>query len=217
VNNENITYPNITPPPGEYIVRVDFWSDCDGGEGGLPANYVVTTTVCGESETFQRIVRGGHVGPRRIRGRARDRAVRSELYEARSRQSDVRRLSADCEGAVSRLAHAADPLRPVEVHRDSDDEILGKGDTKQDGTFDISFTNDGEPGYFVVVKAKQDNDFVKQDVENASGEIYSVSSDVIDETAEPDKQDLEIEAKKAAAGRAKRSTFSTPASTARRS
>ncbi len=47
VNNENINYPFTSDIlAGEYIVRVDFWSDCVGGE--LPTNYVVTAKYNGE-------------------------------------------------------------------------------------------------------------------------------------------------------------------------
>lgn len=40
---ENITWPNATPPLGQYIVRVDYWDSC-----GVPqTNYVVTVQVKG--------------------------------------------------------------------------------------------------------------------------------------------------------------------------
>jgi hypothetical protein len=42
INNENITYPDtVSPPPGEYIVRVDYWMSCDGGG----ADFSVITRV----------------------------------------------------------------------------------------------------------------------------------------------------------------------------
>jgi hypothetical protein len=42
INNENITYPDtVFPPPGEYIVRVDYWMSCDGGG----ADFSVITRV----------------------------------------------------------------------------------------------------------------------------------------------------------------------------
>jgi hypothetical protein len=42
INNENITYPDtVTPPTGEYIVRVDYWESCDGGG----ADFSVITRV----------------------------------------------------------------------------------------------------------------------------------------------------------------------------
>jgi len=41
--NENITWPNATPPHGQYIVRVDYWDNC----GVTQTNYVVTVQVKG--------------------------------------------------------------------------------------------------------------------------------------------------------------------------
>ena len=42
INNENITYPDtVSPPPGEYIVRVDYWMSCNGGG----ADFSVITRV----------------------------------------------------------------------------------------------------------------------------------------------------------------------------
>lgn len=49
VRNENITWPNVTPPSGTYTVRVDYWSAC----GQSQTNYVVTFLVRGKSpQTF---------------------------------------------------------------------------------------------------------------------------------------------------------------------
>jgi hypothetical protein len=43
--NENITYPNVTPPGGTYIVRVDNWDSC----GATATNFVVTIRVAGHA------------------------------------------------------------------------------------------------------------------------------------------------------------------------
>jgi voltage-gated potassium channel Kch len=49
-NNENITYAaGRTPPSGQYIVRVNYWSACDVT---TPTFYVVTLTVRGVTQTF---------------------------------------------------------------------------------------------------------------------------------------------------------------------
>ncbi len=45
VNNENITYASA-PPVGEYIVRVDYWSECSVSE----TNYVVTVNIPGQQQ-----------------------------------------------------------------------------------------------------------------------------------------------------------------------
>lgn len=48
--NENITYPNTTPPGGTYTVRVDYWSSCSAAA----TNYVVTIRVDGHAvQAFQ--------------------------------------------------------------------------------------------------------------------------------------------------------------------
>ena len=47
--NENITWPNGTPPRGTYTVRVDYWASC----GVAKTNYVVTVRVAGRAaQTF---------------------------------------------------------------------------------------------------------------------------------------------------------------------
>jgi hypothetical protein len=190
VNNENISWPaGATPPLGEYIVRVDFWEDCSG----TGANATVTTTVCGETKTFQRrfgvnshdfgeggsgveITRFRYTGCKfLVSGKA--------LYEDRAQT--VSGLA----GAVTKL-----PIRfaKVEVKRVSDDATLAKGSTNQAGAFSLEFDNSGTPGYYVLVMASQDNTVVKQDVVNAAGKIYAVKSSNLSEAARPQVIDLEI-------------------------
>jgi len=50
INNENITYENVTPPSGEYQVEVSFFSACDVM---VPTNYVVTVRNGGSVQTFE--------------------------------------------------------------------------------------------------------------------------------------------------------------------
>lgn len=47
--NENITYTGVTPPSGEYIVRVNFWESCTG-DG---AEYRVLINVRGEGQLYE--------------------------------------------------------------------------------------------------------------------------------------------------------------------
>lgn len=49
INNENINYAGVAPPPGEYTVILDYYSPCDIP---LPTNYVVTVRRGGEVQTF---------------------------------------------------------------------------------------------------------------------------------------------------------------------
>jgi hypothetical protein len=196
VNNENITYSGVAPP-GEYIVRVDFWESC----GGLAANFVVTVTACGTTETYSGSFAPGshsHGGLGSGREITRFTADCSSRVRGKATYEDFAQTTTGLAAASTML-----PIRfaDVEVRRASDDAVLGEGDTLQDGSFDISFINEGTPGYYVLVKAKQDNEVVKQSVQNAASQIYTVRSmGTIDESAEPDKTGLMIEAKKASNG-----------------
>jgi hypothetical protein len=48
INNENISYPNATPPTGQYIVRVDYFASC----GVARTNFVVTVNNGSQRLTF---------------------------------------------------------------------------------------------------------------------------------------------------------------------
>jgi hypothetical protein len=190
VNNENITFADEAPV-GEYVVRVDFWSDC----GGLGANYTVTTRACGKVETFQ-----GSFAPGTGDGGGAGSGV------------EIARFATGCTWRVRGTAMYEDfaqtttglaatstmlPIRlaEVQVRRAFDGVILASGQTRQDGTFDVRFGNIGPFGYYVVVMAKQDSDAVKQAVRNEAGSVYAVRTpDVIVEPLEPDKTGLMITA-----------------------
>ncbi len=197
-NNENISYAvPLAPSRGEYVVKVDFWSDCaQEGSPGKPANYTVTVRVCGEVKTFtggfaagtsdqggegsgQEVARFSANCGLRVRGRA--------VYEDRGLSGGV--LSSQVLPYPIRFAR-------VQVFRESDNAVIGVGLTKQDGKFDIRFNNDGPKGYFVGVFAFQDNSLIGQQVINDADELYAIYSSIVDETAEPDKiLDEEITAK----------------------
>lgn len=197
VNNENITWPSGSPLAGEHIVRVDYWEAC----GGLPANYTVTTKVCGNVQVFRgsfspldadtgglgagrEITRFTPSCDTRVRGKA--------TYEDRAQTAD---------GLAATKTNLPIRFAQVEVKRASDDATLAEGSTKQDGTFDIRFRNSGTPGYYVVVMAQQDDEFVKQAVKNDQDKIYAVrSSGTTLETQQPDRTDLDITAKESEAG-----------------
>jgi len=48
--NENITYENVTPPGGEYLVSLDLFSTC--GVVTSPTDYVVTLRIGDDVQTF---------------------------------------------------------------------------------------------------------------------------------------------------------------------
>lgn len=190
INNENVSWPSgITPPEGEYIVRVDFWEDCET----TGANFVVDITVCGVVQTFT-----GSFAP-----------GTDDFGGAGSGIEVARFTFTDCEFSVSGQALYEDraqtntglatattnlPIRfaTVEVVRESDGAVLGEGETDQSGDYEVSFRNPGEPGYRVVVIASQNSELVDQSVGNASNELYAVRSELADETAEPEKVDFQV-------------------------
>jgi hypothetical protein len=190
VNNENVTWTGA-PPPGEYVVRVDFWSDC----GGLPANYTVTTRVCGEVRTYTGSFAGG-TSDRGGRGSGVEIARFSTNCTARVRgkatYEDFAQTAAGLAPSSTML-----PIRfaKVEVKRAADDVTLAEGSTRQDGSFDLRFANDGPKGYVVVVMARQDDAMLKQLVTDDAGRTYAVRSGPIDESVEPDRMGLAVEAR----------------------
>jgi uncharacterized protein YfaP (DUF2135 family) len=56
VNNENITYEGVTPPPGEYVVALHYYSACGVA---TPTNYVVTVRAGGTTTTYPGSLTGG--------------------------------------------------------------------------------------------------------------------------------------------------------------
>jgi uncharacterized protein YfaP (DUF2135 family) len=49
INNEKVTYADVTPPSGEYIVRVDYYESCDGGG----AEFTVVVNRNGVQQTIE--------------------------------------------------------------------------------------------------------------------------------------------------------------------
>jgi hypothetical protein len=196
INNENITWPTGMAPSGTYVVRVNFWSDCDL----QPANFTVTTNVCGQSQTF-------------FGSFTADQAAGGGLGSG----TEMTRFTFDCGFRVRGDAHYEDlavtqtglsatprelPIRFAEaaVVRESDGVTLASAPTRQDGSFDLQFANDGAPGYRVMVRASQDDDFVKQSVADDSEQPYELASALIDETLNPDMMDVQLVATSASAG-----------------
>ncbi len=180
-------------PMGVYQVDVDYYGDCDEetNGGNSSVNYTITVRSCSETQTFTGSFSAEEEGSgyhnittfnTACGARVRGKAVYADYPQTNEGLSTI----------VNML-----PIRfaTVEVVRSDDDEVLAQGSTKQDGTFDISFENDGEPGYYVAVTAYQRNNIVQQSVVNSAYQLYSVRmTDVIDEQANPDVEDIVIEA-----------------------
>ena len=194
---EHIVWENGAPP-GDYTVRVNFWSDCASGDDPpVGASWTVTVDSCGQQETFY-----GSYSPGSDTGGGfgAGQVVTTFTSNCGSRVRGKATYD-DYAQTTTGLATTATkkPIRfcKVEVKRASDDVTLGEGDTKQDGTFDVSFQNDDaatDPCYYVLVMADQDSAFVKQQVENGSGDIYTVRAPATGGFWEMDKQDVKVEA-----------------------
>ena len=195
VNNENVTWPT-TPPSGNYQVRVDFWSDC----GGLAADYTATVRACGEVQTVS-----GHFAPGTADHGGQGAGVQVATFstDCRSRVRGTA-LYEDFAPTLTGLATSSTllPIRlaRVLVKRAADDTTLAEGVTEQDGTFDVRFSNSRAAGYYVVVMAARDDAILHQLVQDDRGNTYQARSGVIDETVEPDKTGLAVEAPASGAG-----------------
>jgi|CXWL01.1.fsa_nt_gi hypothetical protein len=215
-NNEHVSWPDAAPN-GEYIVRVDFWSDCETANApGHPANWTVTTTVCGETQTYS-----GHF------------AAGSDDRGGAGSGVEVARFTADCSCSALTALDFATPqaavctpkrvrgtakyekrplgirdygttvtapirLARVYVRRSSDNAILNGQDarTGKDGSFDVLFSNDGTPGYYVEVLTFANGErLLSQSVQDHQGLVYSVKSAAFNEATTPDQAGVQILAK----------------------
>ncbi len=221
INNEHITWPSAAPA-GQYTVRVDFWSDCPPSQGqpGLPADWTVTTSACGTSQTFTGSFAagasdrgsagsgvtvttftadcGGCSGDTLARQRTGLAASQCQHFRVRGQASFEKRmldqtgLSPDAVNFPIGGAH-------VVVKKVSDGSELpgAEGVTAIDGTFDLSFSgsNPGQVQVQVLAESRYHGEPGKldQQVVNAQGLVWNVFSDQAwDPAAEPDKTDVMV-------------------------
>jgi hypothetical protein len=196
VNNENVTWGTVAPS-GNYVVRVNFWSDC----GGLAANYTVTVRACGEVSTYSGSFPAG-TGSGGGAGSGEVVATFTTDCAARVRGMATYEDFAQTPTGLSPTSTML-PIRfaKILVKRASDDEVLTEGETKQDGSFDLSFSNDKTPGYYLEVVASQESENVRQTVRSDVDRVYMIrSAGTIDESVESDKTGVVIEAPASGAG-----------------
>ena len=191
VNNENVTWNSSTPPKGIYDVKVDYWRAC----GGLPANYTVTVNNCGKVDTFAGAFSAadadqGGAGAGRLVTRVDFKPCDEARAAGRITYEDFPQMATGLSSIGTQL-----PVRfaAVEVRRNQDDAVLATGDTDSNGNFDVSFRNDGAPGYYILALAKQDNATVRQKVVDDTGKIYAVRTSTIDESAQSQKTDIVLD------------------------
>lgn len=147
INNENVFWENGLAPEGDYIVRVEYFSDC----GDKDTNYTVTVKYCGRVETFDGFFAGGTSSSG---GAGSGTTITS--FNNRSCSTSVHGRVRYQDRAFDRWGFAADAWRPVryarvELRRLSDNELLGVGQVGRDGRYEVQFTNDGAPGVFIQV------------------------------------------------------------------
>jgi uncharacterized protein YjdB len=184
IDNENVTWPNATPPAGQYIVRTDFWASCSG----LSPAYQVTINNCGNVSQFT----GSFTPDQQDFGGLGAGVTISTFNFTPCNSSEVSGTAMydDLQATPMGLSTTPVPLpiryATAEVHRASDDSILATGSTDAAGNFDLTFTNTGTPGYYVkIVTTSTDTNNVVQEVEDQSATDYFIKSATYDETMTP--------------------------------
>ena len=175
-NAENIVWPAAsTPAEGVYKVRVDFYQSCSG----QPLNYTVKVVNCGVVTSFT----GSFTAAQADLGRAGSgRDVASITHRSCSGFSVAGRATYDdyevtALAGLSTTARAL-PIRlaKVEVRNRVGDTVLARGNTNENGDFDIPFAMTTPGLYYVAVLAEQNNAIVRQKVSNSAGVLYGIQS-----------------------------------------
>jgi len=191
IDNENVTWPNATPPAGQYIVRTDFYESCSG----LSPAYQVTVNNCGNVSQFT----GSFTPDQQDFGGAGSGVTVSTFNFTPCNSSEVSGTAMydDLQATPTGLSTTPVPLpiryATAEVHRASDDSILTTGSTDAAGNFDLTFTNTGTPGYYVKIVAASTS-YVNQEVVDQSANDYFIKSGAYDETVTPMNTGVEIHA-----------------------
>lgn len=165
VNNENIVWPIGKSPNGDFQVRVHMYqSPC--GTGPASASGTLTISYCGPDS------------PKVI-------PFTLPADEAEYRTTFTSRCTTRVKGTVRyedfpvTLAGFGPgglvPARFVEVKvlRARDNAELGKGSTDAAGRYDVAFSNDGDPGFYVQVSPRRDSAGLKQEVKDLAGQLYA--------------------------------------------
>jgi hypothetical protein len=186
IDNENVVWPNTTTPaPGQYIVRMDYWSNC-GDADSIP--YTVTVSNCGSSSTYTGTAESSDADQG---GAGSGTTVTTFTYQSCAGLSVTG--SATYEDFVPTLtglssASRALPIRyaTVEVHQSSDDSLLQTGNTDVTGSYSISFSMTPPGKYYVKVLAQSPSSSpFTQSVMNNQAVVYSAQSAVIDASMQP--------------------------------
>jgi len=193
IDTENVTWPNASakPPKGTYIVRADYYESCSG----LAPAYQVTVNNCGNVSQFT----GSFAANADDGGSAGAGFTVSTFQFNPCGAAEVSGLATYDDLAQTPTGLATTPTEmpvryaDVEVHRVSDDTVLGTGTTDGAGSFDVTFTNTGTPGYYVKLIASG-SDHVIQEVRDASGADWFLKSSPFDETVTPTNTGVNLHA-----------------------
>ena len=198
VNNENVTWPAPAKPGnGTYIVRVDYYANCNDN----PVNYQVTVNNCSQVSQFK----GSFVSADADFGAAGAGVTITSFPFTSCSGATVqgRATYDDYQPSLAGLATTPVPLpirdATVEVRHASDDSVLQTGSTDDDGMFNITFTNTGTPGYYLafLTQSPAADAVVNQKVLDLSSKPYQFASPQYDETTTPSNTGLALNVTKA--------------------
>jgi hypothetical protein len=212
-NQEHIVF-GSDAPAGTYIVRVDYWSDCNN----QPANWTVTTTVCGDTQTFS-----GHFAPgsddaggsgsgievtrfvadcgctatRPAAPAGAPVAEECETYEVLG-QAVFEKRHVLGDGSLSTPMESLIRGARVRVRRSADGKVLAEGVTGLDGQFDLLYQPDPPDGskdvYVEVATEFRTSVAGKLDMKvvRANGDAYTLRSVAISPRLTPVKAGLKL-------------------------
>ncbi len=188
VNNENIFWSTGTAVPGEYTVKINMWSDCDKG---------------GASGTVTMIYNGDD-SPRVVSWSLGSSGSQTYTFTHEGAESKVSGKVTYEDFPISNKGLGSSRMLPVrfaeiQVVKKHDKTVLATGSTDASGKYEITFKNEDteNPGYYVLVYARQDSETLKQEVADYAGKVFAFqSSTVVNEIETPEKEDMDIAIKK---------------------
>lgn len=134
VNQENIYWER--PVNGEYIVRVDFWSDCPDDEGnGLPASWRVVATGCGIEQEASGFFSAGEAD-----GGSAGSGVEALRFTAECEPYKVSGIATYAKNSPMAQATMIRSMEGIAVKVvDVDGKVLGESRVGPDGEYSVLF------------------------------------------------------------------------------
>lgn len=183
VDQENVVWSNsMTPAAGNYITRVDYWSNCGITQ---PIPYTVHVTVCGTSTVYTGTLSASQAD---AGGQGAGTTVATIPYTPCAGLSVAGSATFEnyptTSSGLSTTARIL-PIRhaTVEVHQASPDTVLTTGSTDETGAYSLNFAMPTPGPYYVKVLASSSatsGATYSQSVINNQNIIYSIKSQTID-------------------------------------